>query len=132
MKDLKPFIKQVEPIHPTSKDEVVPMKILFKDEKQTDATVDILTQLTTDAKLCGEQDQVNTLNTKIILLYPILCTQHNGNYVLVCNLAISRKIVTQVIVGDQLTCNVIRISKVWRQSEPKRTDRLEWAKEVPG
>ena len=51
LKYLKPLIKQMEPIHPTSKYEVVPMKILFKDEKRTHDTIDILTQLTTDAKL---------------------------------------------------------------------------------
>ena len=39
------FLPQVEPIHPTEKSEVVPMKVLFKDEKLKSDTIDILSKL---------------------------------------------------------------------------------------
>ena len=37
-----------------------------------------------------------------------------------------------MIVGDQLTCKVIRGCKLWRMSEPEVKDRLVWANETPG
>lgn len=40
-------------IHPQRKATVAPMEILFKDEKYKAETIDILTQLTQDAKLNG-------------------------------------------------------------------------------
>ena len=36
------------------------------------------------------------------------------------------------MVGDQLTCKVIRGSKSWRSPEPDPKDKLVWANEVPG
>ena len=50
---LKKYIPTVEPLHPPQKSEVVPMKLLFKDEKLKTDTIDILSQLTTDANLNG-------------------------------------------------------------------------------
>ena len=51
--DLQRYIQPVEPVHPVEKSEVVPMKILFKDEKLKSDTIDILTQLMMDANLDG-------------------------------------------------------------------------------
>ena len=39
--------------HPPQKSEVVPMKILFKDEKLKSDTIEILTQLIKDGNLDG-------------------------------------------------------------------------------
>lgn len=50
---LQKFVPPVEPIHPPEKTEVVPMIILFKDEKLKSDTIDILSQLITDANLDG-------------------------------------------------------------------------------
>ena len=36
-----------------------------------------------------------------------------------------------MVVGDQLTCKVIRGCKLWRMSEPEIKDRLVWV-EIPG
>lgn len=58
LKHLSKLIPQMEPLHPVVKSEVVPMKILFKDEKYKSATIEILTQLLDDASLSGDQ-QVN-------------------------------------------------------------------------
>lgn len=44
--------------HPVQKTTVVPMQILFKDEKYKSDTIDILSQLMKDASLTG-QPQVN-------------------------------------------------------------------------
>lgn len=38
----------------------------------------------------------------------------------------------QIFVGDQKTCKNISGAKRWRQVEMHATDRLSWAKEVPG
>ena len=51
---LQPLLPQQELLHPVQKSEVVPMKVLFKDEKYKDETLDILTQLMKDAKLTGD------------------------------------------------------------------------------
>ena len=39
---------------------------------------------------------------------------------------------TQISIGDQLTCKVIRGAKRWRESDISSKDHLEWALEVPG
>lgn len=55
-KDLSGLKKYVPPqvsLHPVEKSEVVPMKVLFKDEKHTSETIDILSQLMKDAALTG-------------------------------------------------------------------------------
>ena len=51
--DLKQFIPLQQSLHPVQKSVVVPMKVLFKDEKYKSETIDILTQLNTDAQLTG-------------------------------------------------------------------------------
>lgn len=53
-RDLEEFIPPVEPIHPVQMSEVVPMKMLPKDEKYKTETIDILTQLYSDAALSGD------------------------------------------------------------------------------
>lgn len=54
--DLKPFVPEHQSPHPVCKSEVVPMKVLFKDEKYTAETIDILSQLMIDANLkCDPQ-----------------------------------------------------------------------------
>lgn len=50
---LSKYVPPVEPLHPPQKSEVVPMKVLFKDEKLKTDTIDILSQLITDANLDG-------------------------------------------------------------------------------
>ena len=37
-----------------------------------------------------------------------------------------------MVVGDQLTCKVIRGCKEWRLSEPDIKERLIWVNETPG
>ena len=59
--DLKKFVPDEAPLHPVVKTEVIPMKILFRDEKYISETIEILTKLAEDAKLCGEP-QVSILN----------------------------------------------------------------------
>ena len=50
---LRKYVPPVEPLHPPQKSEVVPMKVLFKDEKLKTDTIDILSQLNTTANLDG-------------------------------------------------------------------------------
>lgn len=56
--DLRKFVPQIEPIHPVQKSEVVPMKVLFKDEKLKSETIDILSKLMSDANLDETQFEV--------------------------------------------------------------------------
>ncbi len=51
---LREHIPEEVPLHPVEKTVVVPMKVLFKDEKYTSETIDILTQLMEDAALTGD------------------------------------------------------------------------------
>lgn len=55
---LRKFIPPIEPIHPVQKSEVIPMKVLFKDEKLKSETIDILSQLMLDANVDGTQIEV--------------------------------------------------------------------------
>ena len=64
LKDMKP---DASPIHPVQKSEIVPMKLLFKDEKYKSETIDILTQLYSDADLTGDH-QVNAQFTCTLTL----------------------------------------------------------------
>lgn len=58
---LQMFVPEIEPIHPAQKSEVVPMKVLFKDEKLKSETIDILSQLMSDANLDGTQLEVHAI-----------------------------------------------------------------------
>ena len=53
LSDLKEFVPSREVVHPVEKSVVVPMKILFKDEKYKSETIEILQQLMADADLKG-------------------------------------------------------------------------------
>ena len=55
---MKKFVPDASPIHPVQKSEIVPMKLLFKDEKYKSETIDILTQFYSDADLTSDH-QVN-------------------------------------------------------------------------
>lgn len=113
-KDLAGLKKYVPPrdlLHPVKKSEVVPMKVLFKDEKYTSETIDILSQFMNDASLNGDS-QVHTLSLTA-----------RTDYIADCQ---------QIVVGDQMTCKNIRGSKLWRQTEINAMDRLGWVNEVPG
>ena len=50
---LKKYAPKQEQLHQSSKTEVAPMKVLFKDEKYTSETIDILTMLMEDGNLEG-------------------------------------------------------------------------------
>ena len=54
LKHLAEFVPEPESIHSVTKSQVVPMKILYKDEKYKSQTIDILTQLMSDANLSGQ------------------------------------------------------------------------------
>ena len=55
LQHLHKLIPPPEPLHPVLPSEVVPMKILFKDEKYKSETIEILSQLLIDAGLSGDQ-----------------------------------------------------------------------------
>ena len=54
--DLKKFVPDETPLHPVVKTEVIPMKILFRDEKYISETIEILTKLVEDGKLCRDAE----------------------------------------------------------------------------
>ena len=54
LKDLEVFVQDDVAVGEVSKSEVVPMKVLFKDEKYIADTIDILAKLMDDAKLTGD------------------------------------------------------------------------------
>ena len=58
--DLKKFLPPKEQVHPVQRSHVVPMKLLFKDEKQKSETFDILSQLLIDGNLKGD-NQASTI-----------------------------------------------------------------------
>ena len=64
LSDLKEFVPSREVVHHVEKSVVVPMKILFKDEKYKSETIEILQQLMADADLKGLH-QVSTIMYKI-------------------------------------------------------------------
>jgi hypothetical protein len=61
LSDLKDLVPPETPMHPVQKTEIIPMCVLFKDEKYTSETVDILAQLIIDANLNG-QPQVHVIH----------------------------------------------------------------------
>jgi hypothetical protein len=65
--DLKPFVTDETPLHPVVKTEVVPMKVLFRDEKYVSETIEILTDIAKDAQLSGQpQVSLQTQNMTCI------------------------------------------------------------------
>ncbi len=71
LKHLLKFIPTPEPLHPVLPSEVVPMKILFKDEKYKSETIEILSQLLTDARLSGDQQVWNKSRSQPLSVYPL-------------------------------------------------------------
>ena len=75
LKHLSKLIPPREPLHPVAKSEAVPMKILFKDEKYKSVTIEILSQLLSDADLSGNEQVINVqchyvyagMNNRIII-----------------------------------------------------------------
>ena len=63
LSDLKDLVPPESPMHPVQKTETIPMCVLFKDEKYTSETVDILAQLIIDANLNG-QPQVHMIHVQ--------------------------------------------------------------------
>ena len=55
LKSLAKLIPPINPPHPVAKSEIVPMKVLFKDEKYKSITIEILEQLLVDAGLSGNE-----------------------------------------------------------------------------
>ena len=64
LSDLKDLVPPESPMHPVQKTETIPMCVLFKDEKYTSETVDILAQLIIDANLNG-QPQVYVIHVHV-------------------------------------------------------------------
>lgn len=114
LSDLESVVSKHQSPHPVHKSEVIPMKVLFKDEKYISETIDILTQLMVDTSIDGKPEARRI-------------TVH------ICRILIQGTIFTlQLVLGDQLTCKCIRGAKVWRQAEREPKDTLSWAKEIPG
>lgn len=79
--DLKKFAPAITPVYPPKKSEVVPMKVLFKDEKYISETIDILVKLMEDGDLggtcqvrAGTGHMHNVMhNNNYVTLTPLLC-----------------------------------------------------------
>ena len=113
LKDLKPFVPTPKPLHPPDKSEVVPMKLLFRDEKYKSETIEILSQLIRDANLSGEPQVSQCMHMSLYIHDIVLHVQ-------------------QIVIGDQLTCKCIRGCKLWREPEVDPKERLTWVNEIPG
>lgn len=70
--DLKEFVPDETPLHPVVKTEVIPMKILFRDEKYISETIEILTKLLEDAKLCGDPQVSTTLKSTSVVIIVVI------------------------------------------------------------
>lgn len=68
LSDLAKFVPSPEHLHAVTKSEVVPMKMLFYDEKYKSETIKILSQLISDASLTGAP-QVQTFMCWIGCIY---------------------------------------------------------------
>ena len=54
LQDLQSFVPAIESLHQPQKSQVIPMKLLFRDEKYKSETIQILSQLIRDADLSGD------------------------------------------------------------------------------
>ena len=72
LSDLKDLVPSESPLHPVQKTEAIPMCVLFKDEKCTSETVEILAQHMIDASLTG-QPQVHVHELFIYTMYTCTC-----------------------------------------------------------
>ena len=74
--DMKKFVPEITPVNPVQKSEIVPMKLLFKDEKYKSKTIDILNQLYSDADLTGDHQVCTPSHTYKHVDYTDLVTIH--------------------------------------------------------
>ena len=58
LRHLSSLVPSRQSPHPIQKSTVVPMSVLFRDEKYTAETIEILSQLAHDANLTGDSPQV--------------------------------------------------------------------------
>ena len=58
LKHLENLVPKQHSLHPVSKSQVAPMKILDVDEKYTQGNLDILDQLKKDTELCGDHQVI--------------------------------------------------------------------------
>lgn len=72
LQDLAQYAPDEQPFHPPQKAEVAPMKVLFKDEKFTSETIDILSKLLEDGNLQGDY-QVRVRTTSFAPPYSTTC-----------------------------------------------------------
>ena len=56
LEGLRKYTPDHQQLHPVVKTEVVPQKVLFKDEKYIQETIEILSQLIDDADLKGDPE----------------------------------------------------------------------------
>ena len=71
--DLKRFLPDETPLHPVTKSEVVPMKVLFRDEKYVSETIEILMDLAKNAKLTGHSQVCHSNKIGYVHSYEHLC-----------------------------------------------------------
>ena len=71
--DLKRFLPDETPLHPVTKSEVVPMKVLFRDEKYVSETIEILMDLAKNAKLTGHYQVCHSNKIGYVHSYEHLC-----------------------------------------------------------
>ena len=72
LQDLQSFVPVMEPLHQPQKSQVVPMKLLFRDEKYKSETIQILSQLIQDANLSGEAQVLTNSNIALEFLTNII------------------------------------------------------------
>ena len=60
LSDLKRHVHPEEPLFPATKTNVVPMRLLFRDENYTSENVEILKETAKDANLHGNPQVINT------------------------------------------------------------------------
>ena len=73
LSDLQTFLPPRESPHATSKSVVVPMQILFKDEKYKSETIEILSNLMKDAALDGQPQVIVYIHAYIIHIHIYTC-----------------------------------------------------------
>ena len=69
LQDLQSFVPVMEPLH---QPQVVPMKLLFRDEKYKSEIIQILSQLIQDANLSGEAQVLTNSNIALEFLTNII------------------------------------------------------------
>lgn len=97
LSDLKPILPQRKSPHPAEKPTVVPMKILFRDEKYKTETIEIIRQLMEDAKLSG--------NSQVHITLQCSCMSnqytHTGVYIVLMTIS------THTLHVNTLSCRLL-------------------------